>query len=139
METKLKDHLIKIAESLTNNSTVEDVYEQFALLVDIEESEKQVDQGETLTQKEVEDKSKESTIQMNTIELKTKLLRILEKIEDEQLLRTIYDVLKQVENNKTGKIWKTLSKDQKKEVYASYEESENDTNMTNWDDIKKKY
>lgn len=59
MKTKLKDHLIKIAESLTINSTVEDVYEQFALLVDIEESEKQVEQGETLTQKEVEEKSKE--------------------------------------------------------------------------------
>jgi hypothetical protein len=76
---------------------------------------------------------------MSTIELKTNLLRILEKIEDEQLLRTIYDFLKQGENTKTGQIWKSLSEDQKKEVYESYEESEHDTNLTNWNEIKKKY
>lgn len=76
---------------------------------------------------------------MGTIELKSNLFKILEKIEDEQLLRTIYDFLKQGENAEVGQIWKTLSEDQKKEVYESYEESENDANLTAWEDIKKKY
>ena len=76
---------------------------------------------------------------MGTIELKSNLLKILEKIEDEQLLRTIYDFLKQSENSETGQIWKTLTEDQKKEVYQSYEESENDSNLISWEDIKKKY
>ena len=76
---------------------------------------------------------------MGTIELKSNLLKILDKIEDEQLLRTIYDFLKQAENPETGQIWKTLSEDQKKEVYESYDESENDFNLTNWEEIKPKY
>ena len=76
---------------------------------------------------------------MGTIELKSDLLRILNKIEDEQLLRTIYDFLKQGENTEVGQIWKTLSDEQKNEVYASYEESQNDANLTSWEDIKKKY
>jgi len=59
MESKLKDHLIQIAYKLTPESTLEDVYEQLSLLSDIEESEKQFDTGETLTQSEVEKKSKE--------------------------------------------------------------------------------
>lgn len=59
MEIQLKEHLIKIAESITSDSTVEDVYDQFALLLDIEESEMQVENGQTLSQKEVEDKSEE--------------------------------------------------------------------------------
>ena len=76
---------------------------------------------------------------MGTIELKSDLHRILDKIEDEQLLRTIYDFLKQGENTEVGQIWKTLTEDQKKEVYASYEESQDDKNLTSWEDIKKKY
>jgi hypothetical protein len=54
-------------------------------------------------------------------------------------LKTIYDFLKQGENPETGQIWKILTEDQKKEVYQSYEESEHDSNLTSWEDIKKKY
>jgi len=76
---------------------------------------------------------------MGTVELKSDLRKILDKIEDEQLLRTIYDFLKQSENAEVGKIWKTLTEEQKKEVYASYEESKDDKNLTSWEDVKKKY
>lgn len=76
---------------------------------------------------------------MGKVELKSSLIRILEKLEDEQLLRVIYDFLKQGENRAVGEIWKSLSKDQEKEVYQSYGASENDANLTAWDDIKKKY
>ena len=59
MESKLKEHLIQIADKLTPESTLEDVYDQLSLLADIEESELQVQNGETLTQQEVEEKAKE--------------------------------------------------------------------------------
>lgn len=61
---------------------------------------------------------------MGTIELKSDLHKILDKIENEQLLRTIYDFLKQREDVEEGKIWKTLTEEQRKEVYLSYEESQ---------------
>ena len=76
---------------------------------------------------------------MGTMELKSDLLKILDRIDDEQLLRTIYDFLKQSENAEVGQIWKTLTDEQRKEVYASYEESKDDNKLTSWEDIKKKY
>ena len=56
---KLKEHLNTIAGQLTSDSTLEDVYEQLALLADIEISEEQERNGEVLTQAEVEQQSKE--------------------------------------------------------------------------------
>jgi len=59
MESKLKEHLIQIADKLTSESILEDVYEQLSLLSDIEISEKQERAGEVLTQHKVERESKE--------------------------------------------------------------------------------
>jgi hypothetical protein len=76
---------------------------------------------------------------MGTIELKSDLHKILDRIENEQLLRTIYDFLKQRETAQEGQIWKTLTEEQKKEVYLSYEESQDDKNLIDWETVKKKY
>ncbi|WKV10985.1 hypothetical protein [Marivirga harenae] len=46
---------------------------------------------------------------MGTIELKSNLHKIVESIDNEQLLQTIYDFLKQSENSKEGQFWKTLT------------------------------
>ena len=72
------------------------------------------------------------------MDLKSDLHKILDKIENEQLLRAIYDFLKQRENSVEGQIWKTLTEEQKKEVYLSYQESEDDNNLIDWDEVKKK-
>ncbi|MFN2424291.1 MAG: hypothetical protein ABR572_11025 [Cryomorphaceae bacterium] len=56
--SKLKNYLIRIAEKLTPESTMEDVYEQLALLSDIDASEENERKGEILTQNEVERISK---------------------------------------------------------------------------------
>lgn len=58
-DVKLKKHLIKIANNLTPQSTLEDVYEQLAMLSDIEESEQQEKAGEVFSQQEVRSESKE--------------------------------------------------------------------------------
>jgi hypothetical protein len=75
---------------------------------------------------------------MGTMNLKADLHKILDKIENEQLLRAIYDFLKQRENSVEGQIWKTLTEEQKQEVYTSYQESEHDSNLIDWDEVKKK-
>lgn len=74
---------------------------------------------------------------MGTIELKSSLHKIVDKINNEELLRTVYDFLKLRENSEEGRIWKTLTEDQKKEVYLSYEESEDDRNLVDWEAVKK--
>jgi hypothetical protein len=76
---------------------------------------------------------------MGTIELQSDLHKILDRIENEQLLRTIYDFLKQRETAKEGQIWKKMTDQQKEEVYLSYEESHDDMKLIDWDTVKKKY
>jgi len=56
---KLKDYLIQIAGKITPETELEDIYKQLALLSDIDKSEEEEASGETLTQGEVEEKSKE--------------------------------------------------------------------------------
>lgn len=74
---------------------------------------------------------------MSTLELKSDLYKILDKIDNEELLRTIYDFLKQPDDSKS--FWSSLTESQRQEVYLSYQESENDANLISWDDLKKKY
>ena len=76
---------------------------------------------------------------MGTIELKSDLHKILDTIENEELLRTVYDFLKQGQTAVEGQIWNALTEEQKKEVYLSYEESQDEKNLIKWDDIKKKF
>ncbi len=77
---------------------------------------------------------------MGTIELKSNLHKIVDRIEDEQLLRAIYSFLEKRESSEDGRIWKQLSDAQKKEVLQAYEESEDDANLIDdeeiWKDLK---
>ncbi len=56
---KLKESLLKIAEKVQPDTTVEDIFKQLSYLIDIEESEEQERRGEIKTQEEVEKISKE--------------------------------------------------------------------------------
>ena len=55
--SSLKKHLLEIADKLTPDSTIEDVYAHLSLLADIDESEQQEKAGETLTQNQVQEAS----------------------------------------------------------------------------------
>ena len=55
----LKNYLIQIADKLTPESTLEDVYEHLSLLSDIDESERDELLGNTFTQEEVKKISSE--------------------------------------------------------------------------------
>ena len=59
MESKLKEHLMQIADKLTPDSTLEDAYEHLSLLTDIEVSENQEKNQEVITQQEVEHLSRQ--------------------------------------------------------------------------------
>jgi hypothetical protein len=75
---------------------------------------------------------------MGTTHLKTELHKLLDSIENEELLRAIYDFLKMNNSATEGAIWKTLTEDQKKQVYLSYDESENPDNLIDWNEVKGK-
>ncbi|MEI6489605.1 MAG: hypothetical protein WCP52_11625 [Bacteroidota bacterium] len=55
---KIKQSLLEIANRVNASTTLEDVYEQLALLADIEKSEEQEKLGQVYTHKEVVKKAK---------------------------------------------------------------------------------
>ena len=55
---KLKSYLTEIAENLTEESTLDDIYAQLSLLADIDESLQQEKNGEVYTHEEVVKMSK---------------------------------------------------------------------------------
>ena len=60
METsKLKEHLMHIASTVNENTRLEDIYQQLALLADIDESEEQEGRGEIIPHQEAVQRSKE--------------------------------------------------------------------------------
>ena len=76
---------------------------------------------------------------MGTIELKSNLHKIVDRIEDERLLRSIYSFLEKRESSENGQMWKQLTDEQKKEVLQAYEESEDDENLIDDKDIWKDF
>lgn len=70
-------------------------------------------------------------------ELRTNLHKIVDRIEDERLLRAVYSFLEVREKSTDGQIWNSLTEEQKKEVLEAYEESENDENLIEDEDVWK--
>lgn len=70
------------------------------------------------------------------MDLKSNLHRIVDKIDNEQLLRVVYECLKQRTSSREGQIWASLTDEQKNEVYLSYQKSEDDENLISWEEIK---
>ncbi len=50
---KIKEYLIQIAENVNHETKLDDIYEQLALLNDIDESEEEEKRGEILSHQEV--------------------------------------------------------------------------------------
>ena len=75
---------------------------------------------------------------MKATELKSNIHQIVDRIQSEQLLETIYDFLKARETTKPGEIWNSLSAEQKKEVLLSFEESEYERNLVDFDEVIKR-
>jgi hypothetical protein len=74
---------------------------------------------------------------MGTIELKSNIHKIVDSIQSEQLLNTLYDFLKS-RDTQPGQLWEALTPEQKNEVLVAYEESEDDRNLIDSKDLFKK-
>ena len=77
----------------------------------------------------------QTLIKMKTVDLKNNIHKIVDEIQNEQLLQTVYDFLKVKKSNQSGKYWETLTDNQKNEVLLAFEESEEDYNLINRNDI----
>jgi len=75
---------------------------------------------------------------MGSPDLKSNIHKIIDGIENEQLLQTLYDFLKTRNESQGGSLWQSLTEEQKKEVLLAYEESENDENLIPFETVVKK-
>jgi hypothetical protein len=75
---------------------------------------------------------------MSTAELKSDIHKIVDGIQNEQLLRALYDFLKIRTTSKPGQLWNSLTEEQKKEVLSAYDESEDQDNLVERDQVYKK-
>ncbi len=66
---------------------------------------------------------------MGTVELKSNIHKIVDSIQNEQLLQMLYDFLKVRPTSQSGKLWNSLSDEQKQEVQLAFEESEDENNL----------
>jgi hypothetical protein len=75
---------------------------------------------------------------MGTVELRSNIHKIVDGIQNEQLLETIYDFLKVRETDKPGQLWDALTMEQKKEVLLAYDESEDENNLIDREKVFKR-
>jgi hypothetical protein len=76
---------------------------------------------------------------MSTVELKSNLHKIVDRIEDERLLRAIYSFLEKRENSEEGQMWAQLTDEQKNEVLQAYDESDDQANLIDDNDVWKDF
>lgn len=74
---------------------------------------------------------------MTPTDIKSSLHKIIDRIENPQLLQTLYDFLKSRKNSGNGELWESLSAEQKEELLLSFEKSENDEELIDRRDLWK--
>ena len=76
---------------------------------------------------------------MKEAEIKTNFHKLIDSIENEELLSNFYNILRQRKNSSTGKLWDSLTQSQQNEVLLSDKESENENNLLSHKNVMKKH
>ena len=76
---------------------------------------------------------------MTTIELKKNFHELIDRMENERLLRDFYDLLLRRSQNEEGTLWSNLTIKEQEELLLSEEESNYETNLISHKEMKKKH
>ena len=74
-----------------------------------------------------------------SIRIKDNLHTLIDKIDNEDLLEMVYKILDSRSKNVEGELIRSLSEEQKKELYESYKESLDESNLIDLYDLKAKH
>lgn len=64
---------------------------------------------------------------------------LIEKIEDEEVLKGYFKLIQRLNNSQTGELWDSLSSEEKDELLLSYEESFDPNNLISHQEVKKQH
>ncbi len=76
---------------------------------------------------------------MNTIELKKSFHLLIDSIDNEDLLASFYDLIKNRTSTKEGLLWNRLTYKEQEELLSALEESESPEYVISNDEMKKKH
>lgn len=76
---------------------------------------------------------------VTTIELKQNFHQLIDSINNLDLLQQFYELMLRKKSLKDGKLWATLSEEEKDELLIANEESENPDNLIPNEEFKKQY
>jgi len=72
---------------------------------------------------------------MSAVELKLHIIKLVEEIQNEELLETLLEFLSKRKDSGGEDMWSDLTPDQKQEVLDAYEASENEENLVEKKDL----
>lgn len=64
---------------------------------------------------------------------------LIDKIEDEEVLKGYFKLIQRLNNNQTGELWDGLSQEERNELLLSYEESFDSNNLISHEEVKKQH
>lgn len=76
---------------------------------------------------------------MDKSTIKSDFHRLIDRIDNEELLSAFYQLLEKRSEQQTGKLWDSLTEEEKNELLLSYNESQDESNWIGEDVIKKKH
>lgn len=62
--------------------------------------------------------------------------KLIDKIENEEILKGYFELIKRLNSNQTGKLWDALSSEERDELLISYEESFDPKNLLSHEEVK---
>lgn len=65
--------------------------------------------------------------------------KLIDGIDNEEILKGYYNLIKRLTSNQTGKLWNCLTREEKEELLLSYEESFDQKNLIDHNQIKKQH
>ncbi|MBC7400715.1 MAG: hypothetical protein H7289_12300 [Mucilaginibacter sp.] len=73
------------------------------------------------------------------MKIKDDFHHLIDSIEDEQLLQHYYQMIHNVNHDKVGQLWNTLSESQKQELLVAYDESFDSNNLLTHEEVKSEH
>jgi hypothetical protein len=64
---------------------------------------------------------------------------LIDTIDDEQLLKGYYELIKQLNINQSGNLWNNLNENERQELIIAYDESFDNKNLLSHEEVKKQH
>ena len=74
-----------------------------------------------------------------SIRIKDNLHSLIDKIDNDDLLEMVYKILNSRNKGTEGELIRSLSEEQNKELYESYDESQDESNLIDLNELRAKH